>query len=386
MDFYRECARFGQLTGEDSTHWQGYLAALRQRRAFFASMAPRPPIMAIRHRGDRGSTAAAGTTTVLAHARRVARCGRGGVVPRANVDRDGAHVLRRRHGHAVLHAGAWRNHNDALLRRFGRDKGGDFPTQTNFTAALKPLLNLGARRDFTLILFTLDEKAPTRASLAPLAGLYPSPAAGTGVDGSTTRPMPCCVTVAARPRPRASTIPLDLNDLHARIFPPSRRATIPRGGSIAPHLAELVASKRLEEDEAAVMSPSTFAYRLLESRAGSPVTSLLNLRALAFGCRPKSAPSEYDFYALEGRGRPSRVSMLLPSRIQPCAPRRQPCVAAAGIGAYSPRLCEACGCSGSARGAGSIVYGGDSREPVRPIESWAASAPRWRQRPSSGSC
>jgi glucuronate isomerase len=72
-----------------------------------------------------------------------------------------------------LHAGSWRNHNPWLLRWFGPDKGADIPTRTDYVGALKPLLDrIGARADFTLILFTLDESAYAR-ELAPLAGHYP---------------------------------------------------------------------------------------------------------------------------------------------------------------------------------------------------------------------
>jgi len=73
-----------------------------------------------------------------------------------------------------LHAGAWRNHNAEILRHFGRDKGGDVPQPANYVSALKPLLDkFGNRRDFTLVVFTLDESTYSR-ELAPLAGIYPA--------------------------------------------------------------------------------------------------------------------------------------------------------------------------------------------------------------------
>ncbi len=72
-----------------------------------------------------------------------------------------------------IHPGSLRNHNPALLRDFGRDKGADIPTATDYVRALKPLLDrYGNERGLTVILFTLDETTYAR-ELAPLAGHYP---------------------------------------------------------------------------------------------------------------------------------------------------------------------------------------------------------------------
>jgi glucuronate isomerase len=73
-----------------------------------------------------------------------------------------------------LHPGSFRNHNDALYRRFGRDKGADIPISVDYTHGLRPLLARYGNDDrLTLILFTLDENTYGR-ELAPLAGHYPS--------------------------------------------------------------------------------------------------------------------------------------------------------------------------------------------------------------------
>ena len=72
-----------------------------------------------------------------------------------------------------LHPGAWRNHNQDLYERFGRDKGADIPIPTGYTRNLLALLNeFGSHPRLTLILFTLDESTYAR-ELAPLAGHYP---------------------------------------------------------------------------------------------------------------------------------------------------------------------------------------------------------------------
>lgn len=73
-----------------------------------------------------------------------------------------------------LHAGALRNHNELVYRRFGPDRGGDIPVATEFTRNLRPILNAyGNDARFRLILFTLDESTYSR-ELAPLAGQYPA--------------------------------------------------------------------------------------------------------------------------------------------------------------------------------------------------------------------
>src|SRR5690606_16158794 len=72
-----------------------------------------------------------------------------------------------------IHPGSMRNHSPAVFSRFGRDKGFDIPTRTDYVHALKPLLDaVGTRADLSVILFTLDESSYAR-ELAPLAGVYP---------------------------------------------------------------------------------------------------------------------------------------------------------------------------------------------------------------------
>jgi len=73
-----------------------------------------------------------------------------------------------------LHIGSYRNHNAALLQRFGPDMGADIPVSTDWTRGLRALLNAyGNDPRLRLILFTLDESTYGR-ELAPLAGHYPA--------------------------------------------------------------------------------------------------------------------------------------------------------------------------------------------------------------------
>lgn len=73
-----------------------------------------------------------------------------------------------------IHAGAFRNHNRQVFERFGLDKGGDIPVQTEYTRNMQEFLNeFGNNPRFRVVLFTLDEATYSR-ELAPIAGHYPA--------------------------------------------------------------------------------------------------------------------------------------------------------------------------------------------------------------------
>jgi glucuronate isomerase len=73
-----------------------------------------------------------------------------------------------------LHPGSIRNHNRQVYEKFGRDKGADIPSPTEYVRNLRPLLSkYGNDARLTFILFTLDESTFSR-ELAPLAGHYPA--------------------------------------------------------------------------------------------------------------------------------------------------------------------------------------------------------------------
>jgi glucuronate isomerase len=73
-----------------------------------------------------------------------------------------------------IHPGVLRDHNDAVLAAHGQDKGFDIPVATEYTRALRPVLQaFGTDPRFRAILFTVDETVYSR-ELAPLAGAYPS--------------------------------------------------------------------------------------------------------------------------------------------------------------------------------------------------------------------
>ncbi|MBB4613485.1 glucuronate isomerase [Novosphingobium taihuense] len=163
---------FSQLTGEDCRTWTGYLAAHRQRRAFFASMGA----TSTDHGHPTAATANLSASEAAALFDRVAS----GNFHSSDAELFRAQMLTEMAGMSLedglvmqIHPGSFRNHNAALFDRFGRDKGADIPMRTDFVHSLKPLLDrFGNERDLSIILFTLDESAYAR-ELAPLAGHYP---------------------------------------------------------------------------------------------------------------------------------------------------------------------------------------------------------------------
>jgi glucuronate isomerase len=171
-DFRTALARFGELTGEDVADWRGYLAAHARRRADFRAAGA----TATDHGHPTARTADLGDAEAEALFRRIV----GGDWTPADAELFRAQMLTEMARMSVedgmvmqIHPGALRNHNRWLHGAFGRDKGADVPSRTDYVTALKPLLDrFGNETDLTIILFTLDESSYAR-ELAPLAGHYP---------------------------------------------------------------------------------------------------------------------------------------------------------------------------------------------------------------------
>lgn len=161
------------LTGEDCFNWNGYLAAHRKRRAFFASMGA----TSTDHGHPTARTADLSPAEAEALFKRVTQPS-----PSAeDAELFRAQMLTEMAGMSAedglvmqIHPGSFRNHNPVIFERFGRDKGADIPMRTEYVEALRPLLSrYGNRSDMTIIVFTLDETVYAR-ELAPLAGHYPA--------------------------------------------------------------------------------------------------------------------------------------------------------------------------------------------------------------------
>jgi glucuronate isomerase len=171
-NFVQNLALLGQVTHADTTSWQGYLSALRQRRLEFKALG----CTATDHGHPTAATADLGPDSGARLYQKIAS-GTGDADERelfraqmltemAAMSLDDGLVMQ-------IHPGSFRNHNTQVFRRFGRDAGADIPMPTNYVQALKPLLDrFGNEAGLNLIVFTLDESTYSR-ELAPLAGHYP---------------------------------------------------------------------------------------------------------------------------------------------------------------------------------------------------------------------
>jgi glucuronate isomerase len=161
------------LTGEDCQSWTGYLAAHRQRRAFFASMGATST--------DHGHPTARTADLSAAESEALFKRVTGPSVSAEDAELFRAQMLTEMAGMSIedglvmqLHPGVYRNHNPAIFEKFGRDKGADIPLPCDYVHALRPLLSkYGNDPNFSFIVFTLDETSYA-CELAPLAGHYPA--------------------------------------------------------------------------------------------------------------------------------------------------------------------------------------------------------------------
>ena len=172
--FQANVEALGALAGENTSTWAGYLAALRNRRQYFKEVGGATST-------DHGHATATTADLSDADAERLFEKALRGTITAAEAEIFRGQMLTEMAKMSLddglvmqIHPGSFRNHNPTLFDRFGRDKGADIPTGTEYVRALKPLLDrVGNERNLTIILFTLDETSYAR-ELAPLAGHYPA--------------------------------------------------------------------------------------------------------------------------------------------------------------------------------------------------------------------
>jgi glucuronate isomerase len=170
--FYENLRRFGEITGCDTSTWNGYLEAHRKRRAFFRDYGATST--------DHGHPTTRTADLSKADAEALFRHVSTGDAGPGDAELFRAQMLTEMAAMSMedgmvmqIHPGSFRNHNHQIYSRFGRDMGADIPSQTDYVSALKPLLDrFGNEPNLTVILFTLDETSYSR-ELAPLAGHYP---------------------------------------------------------------------------------------------------------------------------------------------------------------------------------------------------------------------
>ncbi|HEV3239059.1 MAG TPA: glucuronate isomerase [Casimicrobiaceae bacterium] len=256
--FAANVAQLGEITGEDAATWHGYLAAHRQRRAFFKTMGA----TSTDHGHPTALTcdlSAARCAELLAKALKgesspvEAETFRGQMLTEmAQMSLEDGLVMQ-------IHPGSFRNHNPQLYARFGRDQGADIPTRTDYVRALKPLLDrFGNEPNLTVILFTLDETVYAR-ELAPLAGHYPILKLGPpwwfhdSPEGMLRFRQQATETAGFY-----NSVGFN-DDTRAFLSIPARHDVARRID--CRFLAQLVAEQRLEEDEAFELAPQ-LAYHL----------------------------------------------------------------------------------------------------------------------------
>ena len=158
----------------DTGSYEGFLSALRQRRQAFVQAGARAT--------DHGHLSA--DTTPMdpgAAGKLYARVLAGEEPTEAEVSAFAANLLYQMAEMSCedglvmqIHPGVLRDHHPATARAYGQDKGHDIPVRSEFTHALRPMLErFGTSRKFRVILFTVDETVYSR-ELAPIAGAYPS--------------------------------------------------------------------------------------------------------------------------------------------------------------------------------------------------------------------
>ena len=170
----KDVAELAEVSGIDTGTFAGFLDALRQRRQAFVAAGARA--------SDHGHLQPDTTPMDAAQAERLYAAALAGEdVTDAQVQAFAAGMLFEMAGMACddglvmqIHPGVLRNHNDAIYAAHGADKGYDIPVATEYTRAIRPLLQAyGNDPRFRTILFTVDETVYSR-ELAPLAGAYSS--------------------------------------------------------------------------------------------------------------------------------------------------------------------------------------------------------------------
>jgi len=259
--FVQNLVALGRLADSDVASYAGYLEALRRRRAFFRSVG----CTSTDHGHPSARTADLPRENAAALYARV----RDGHSSPDDAELFRAQMLTEMAAMSAedglvmqIHPGSMRDHNPWLFSAFGRDKGADIPTPTDYVRALKPLLDrFGNRADLTIILFTLDETAYSR-ELAPLAGHYPalklgpawwffdSPEGMLRYRESVTETAGFYNTVGFN------------DDTRAFLSIPARHDMARRVDCA--YLAKLVAEHRLELDEAHEVA-ADLAYRLAKA-------------------------------------------------------------------------------------------------------------------------
>lgn len=250
--------RLGEVSGTDVQTYEGYIAGLEQRRAYFKEHGCTAT--------DHGCDDAVLQPLELADAKRIYSRALSGEATESERARFGSHMLSEMARMSCddglvmqLHPGVLRGHHTPTLEKYGPDTGHDIPVATEFTRALRPTLEkYGTHPNFRIVLFTVDEDVFSR-EIAPLAGFYPSVYVGApwwflDTPDAITR-FRSAVTDSAGFHKTAGFV----DDTRAYCSIPVRHDMARRLD--CGFLARLVAEHRLADDEA-VETARDLAYRI----------------------------------------------------------------------------------------------------------------------------
>jgi glucuronate isomerase len=240
-------ADLGRVSGVDTSTYAGWIAAMENRRAYFAAHgavssdhahldvrtepldradAEKAYAQALAGRVEPALAKALQQTMLFEQARMATQ--------------DGLTM--------TLHPATYRNHHSQTFETYGPDVGADIPMSVEFTRSLHPLLDaFGTHPNFTLVLFTMDETTYSR-ELAPLAGFYPSVYVGVPwwfIDAPDAIKR---FRQAVSEHAGFSRTSGFIDDTRAFLSIPARHDMSRRLDAV--HLATLVAEHRLEFDEA----------------------------------------------------------------------------------------------------------------------------------------
>ncbi len=241
-------ATLGKVSDVDTGSYEGFIAALEQRRRYFVEHGAVSAdhshfdVVTLTLSDEEAGRIYAAALRREATAQEATALRRHLFTEMARMSVDDGLVM-------TVHPGVVRGHHGPTGARFGPDTGHDIPVTIEFTRALQHLLErFGTAPGFHLVIFTLDETVFSR-EVAPLAGFYPSVYAGApwwfiDAPDAIRRYRRSVTEIAGFSRTSGF-----IDDTRAFCSIPARHDMSRRLD--CGYLAELVAEGRLEKDEAA---------------------------------------------------------------------------------------------------------------------------------------
>ena len=170
-DWAESVDSLGRVSGVDTSTYEGFTAAMRERRLYFKEHGA---VLSDHSHADIGSERLTDDRAEQLYqlALKEGISSADSAVLRHHMLNDQARLALEDGLVMTVHPGIYRNYDDKGLEIYGENIGADLPLPTEFTVNLRPILNAySGKNDFHLVAFTVDESAFS-LSLAPLAGYY----------------------------------------------------------------------------------------------------------------------------------------------------------------------------------------------------------------------